>query len=190
MGTKEPPTCCPLLIQTYLENRVVVVCWTVCFRTWKTRVWRNHDFCMKFLQYNIWPSVQGLKLKHTWVMQQDSDLKHPSKSTSQRLEKNKMKNLEWPSQSPNLKPNWDALVGTCGRVRTILWRGLSQNSLTAMWKTHWQFSQRLDCSSCCRRCYNQLRSAITFLHMAIALDFFSPKKLNKHLETGFCVYSG
>ncbi len=34
----------------------------------------------------------------------DSDPKHTSKSTSEWLKKNKMKTLEWPSQSPDLDP--------------------------------------------------------------------------------------
>ncbi|KAK3569498.1 hypothetical protein QTP86_031670 [Hemibagrus guttatus] len=40
----------------------------------------------------------------TWVLQQDNDPKHTSKSTSEWLKKNKMKTLEWPSQSPDLNP--------------------------------------------------------------------------------------
>ncbi len=47
-------------------------------------------------------AVCDLKLKRTWVMQQDNDLKHTSKSTSEWLKKNKIKVLEWPSQSPDL----------------------------------------------------------------------------------------
>ncbi|KAK3568983.1 hypothetical protein QTP86_021610 [Hemibagrus guttatus] len=35
---------------------------------------------------------------------QDNDPKHTSKSTSEWLKKNKMKTLEWPSQSPDLNP--------------------------------------------------------------------------------------
>ncbi|KAK3507927.1 hypothetical protein QTP70_003822 [Hemibagrus guttatus] len=44
------------------------------------------------------------KLKRTWVLQQDNDPKHTSKSTSEWLKKNKMKTLEWPSESPDLNP--------------------------------------------------------------------------------------
>ncbi|KAK3517578.1 hypothetical protein QTP70_012564 [Hemibagrus guttatus] len=49
-------------------------------------------------------SGSARKLKRTWVLQQDNDPKHTSKSTSEWLKKNKMKALEWPSQSPDLNP--------------------------------------------------------------------------------------
>ncbi|KAK3526009.1 hypothetical protein QTP70_012796 [Hemibagrus guttatus] len=45
-----------------------------------------------------------LPATRTWVLQQDNDPKHTSKSTSEWLKKNKMKTLEWPSQSPDLNP--------------------------------------------------------------------------------------
>ncbi|KAK3511397.1 hypothetical protein QTP70_007233 [Hemibagrus guttatus] len=56
------------------------------------------------LKENVRPSVCDLKLKRTWVLQQDNDPKHTSKSTTEWLKKNKMKTLEWPSQSPDLNP--------------------------------------------------------------------------------------
>ncbi len=40
------------------------------------------------LKENFWSSVCDLKLKRTWFMQQDNDLKHTSKSTSEWLKKN------------------------------------------------------------------------------------------------------
>ncbi len=62
----------------------------------------NSAAYQKFLKDNVRPSVLDLKLKQTWVLQQDNDPKHTSKSTSEWLKKNKMKTLEWPSQSPDL----------------------------------------------------------------------------------------
>ncbi len=64
----------------------------------------NSAFYHKILKKNVRPSVCDLKLKRTWVMQQDNDPKHTSKSTSEWLKKNKSKVLEWPSQS------WDAVA--------------------------------------------------------------------------------
>ncbi len=64
----------------------------------------NSTLYQKILRENVRPSVCDLKLKHTWVMQQDNDPKHTSKSISEWLKKNKIKVLEWPSQSPDLNP--------------------------------------------------------------------------------------
>ncbi|XP_073721839.1 NLR family CARD domain-containing protein 3-like [Misgurnus anguillicaudatus] len=40
--------------------------------------------------------------RNVWVMQQDKDPKHRSKSRGEWLQKNKIRLLEWPSQSPDL----------------------------------------------------------------------------------------
>ncbi|KAK3571142.1 hypothetical protein QTP86_003094 [Hemibagrus guttatus] len=64
----------------------------------------NFAVYQKILKENVRPSVCDLKLKQPWVLQQDNDPKHNSKSTSEWLKKNKMKTLEWPSQSPDLSP--------------------------------------------------------------------------------------
>ncbi|KAK3538494.1 hypothetical protein QTP86_006194 [Hemibagrus guttatus] len=64
----------------------------------------NSAVYQKILKENVRLSVCDLKLKRTWVLQQDNDPKHISKSTSEWLKKNKMKTLEWPSQSPDLNP--------------------------------------------------------------------------------------
>ncbi|KAK3536316.1 hypothetical protein QTP86_002942 [Hemibagrus guttatus] len=64
----------------------------------------NSAVYQKILKENVRPSVCDLKLKRTWVLQQDNDPKHTGKSTSEWLKKNKMKTLEWPSQSPDLNP--------------------------------------------------------------------------------------
>ncbi|KAK3555833.1 hypothetical protein QTP86_029038 [Hemibagrus guttatus] len=62
----------------------------------------NSAVYQKILKKNVRLSVCDLRLKRTWVLQQDNDPKHSSKSTSEWLKKNKMKTLEWPSQSPDL----------------------------------------------------------------------------------------
>ncbi len=64
----------------------------------------NFALYQKILKENVQPSVCDLKLKRTWVMQQDNDPNHTSKSTSEWLKKNKIKVLEWPSQSLDLNP--------------------------------------------------------------------------------------
>ncbi|KAK3568377.1 hypothetical protein QTP86_005584 [Hemibagrus guttatus] len=75
-------------------------------RTWKTCCdkW-NHEFCcLPKNPEGECPAICDLKLKRTWVLQQDNDPEHTSKSTSEWLKKNKMKTLEWSSQSPDLNP--------------------------------------------------------------------------------------
>ncbi|KAI4877692.1 hypothetical protein NFI96_023429, partial [Prochilodus magdalenae] len=64
----------------------------------------NSTVYQKILKENGRPSVRNLKLKQTWDLQQDNDPKHTSKSTFDWLKKNKVKSLEWPSQSPDLTP--------------------------------------------------------------------------------------
>ncbi len=107
------------------------------------------------LKENVWSSVCDLKLKRTWFMQQDNDLKHTSKSTSEWLKKKQIKVLEWPSQNPGLNPIemlWHDLKQSklktlqCGWIKTILQRRVGQNSSTVIWKTHCQLLQMVDCS--------------------------------------------
>ncbi len=48
----------------------------------------NSALYQKILKKNVRPSVCDLKLKHTWVLQQDIEPKRTSKSTSECLKKN------------------------------------------------------------------------------------------------------
>lgn len=64
----------------------------------------NSQVYQDILQKNLRQSVKQLKLKRGWVLQQDNDPKHRSKSTLEWFQKNKINVLEWPSQSPDLNP--------------------------------------------------------------------------------------
>lgn len=64
----------------------------------------NSQVNQDILQENVRLSVHQLKLNRSWVMQQDNDPKHRSKSTTEWLQQKKIRLLEWPSQSPDLNP--------------------------------------------------------------------------------------
>ena len=57
---------------------------------------------MDIFKQHLKTSVRKLKLGRKWVFQMDNDHKHISKVVAKWLKDNKVKVLEWPSQSPDL----------------------------------------------------------------------------------------
>lgn len=72
-----------------------------CFWTWKLCC---DQWSHEFISTPKHPGGKRLELKPVWVLQQDNDPKHSSRSTSERLKTNKIRTLEWPSQSTDMKP--------------------------------------------------------------------------------------
>ena len=63
----------------------------------------REDNYVDILKQHLKTSVRKLKLGRKWVFQMDNDPKHTSKVVAKWLIKdNKVKVLEWPSQSPDL----------------------------------------------------------------------------------------
>ena len=89
---------------TGVQHHVVgVLC---CRRDWCTSPNRWHHEDRKYvdiLKQHLKTSVRKLKLGHKWVFQMDNDPKNTSKVVKW-LQDNKVKVLEWPSQSPDLNP--------------------------------------------------------------------------------------
>ena len=59
---------------------------------------------MDILKQHLKTSVRKLKLGRKWIFQMDNDPKHTSNVVAKLLKDNKVKVLEWPSQSPDLNP--------------------------------------------------------------------------------------
>ena len=65
-------------------------------------IMRNGKLC-GYIEQHLKTSVRKLKLGCKWDFQMDNDPKHTSKVVAKWLKDNKVKVLEWPSQSPDLK---------------------------------------------------------------------------------------
>ncbi|KAK3569051.1 hypothetical protein QTP86_021539, partial [Hemibagrus guttatus] len=64
----------------------------------------NGAMYREILSKNLLPSARALKMKRGWVFQHDNDPKHTAWAMKEWLRKKHFKVLEWPSQSPDLKP--------------------------------------------------------------------------------------
>ena len=64
----------------------------------------NSAVYQQILADNLQPSVHTLRLGRNWIMQQDNDPKHTSKSTQAWMRSHRVRILKWPSQSPDLNP--------------------------------------------------------------------------------------
>ncbi|CDQ92551.1 unnamed protein product, partial [Oncorhynchus mykiss] len=64
----------------------------------------REDNCVDILKQHLKTSVRKLKLGRKRVFQMDNDPKHTSKVVAKWLKDNKVKVLEWQSQSPDLNP--------------------------------------------------------------------------------------
>ncbi len=125
--------------------------------------WWNHEFCTlsenpegECPAISLWPQAQV----HLGYAAGQWSQTHQQVHLWMAQEK-QIKVLEWPNQSPDLNPTemlWHDLKQSihAGKPSNVVelkqfckeeW---AKNSSTAMWKTHCQLSQTLDCSCCCK----------------------------------------
>jgi hypothetical protein len=87
------------------QHHVVgVLCCRAAWSTSRNR-WHNEDRnYVDILKQHLKTSVRELKLDCKWVFQMDNDPKHTSTVVAKWLKDNKVKVLEWPSESPDHNP--------------------------------------------------------------------------------------
>ena len=66
-------------------------------------IMRNENY-VDILKQHLKTSVRNLKLGRKWVFKKENDPKHTSKVVAKYFKNNKVKVLQWPSQSPDLNP--------------------------------------------------------------------------------------
>ncbi len=156
--------------------------------------WQNHEFCTlsenpegECPAIRLWPQAQA----HLGYAAGQWSQTHQQVHLGMAQEKQN-EGFGVAKSKSGLKSDWDAVATLqWGWIKTILQRRVGQNSSTAMWKTHCQLSQTLDCSWCCKGWHNQLlfMGQLCF-HVGPGRfgQLFSLNKWNHYFKTVFCIY--